>query len=92
VKIKRTTTITTIDSDEVLIVRKLGTDQFLICPICEAGMRMLTLTEAAFHLQVSQRMVFQWIEAGLIHFSETADGGLFVCVNRGTYSETDRHS
>jgi hypothetical protein len=88
VKIKRRTTITTTESDEVLIIRKLGTDHFLMCPICEASQRMLPLTEAAFHLKVPQRMIFQWIEAGLIHFSETADGGLFVCVNRTTIDQS----
>lgn len=63
-------------------MRKLGTDQVLVCPVCDTGLRMLPLSEAAFYFHVSQRIVCQWIEAGQIHFAETADGGLFVCVNR----------
>jgi len=41
---------------------------------------MFTPAEAALQTNVSQRVVYRWIEAGLIHFAETVNGGLFVCI------------
>jgi excisionase family DNA binding protein len=42
---------------------------------------MLTPTEAAWQTKVSQRVLYRWIEAGLIHFTETVDGGVFICLS-----------
>ena len=41
---------------------------------------MLTPAEAASQSKVTQLAVYRWVEAGLIHFAETDDGGLFVCL------------
>jgi excisionase family DNA binding protein len=41
---------------------------------------MLAPQEAARRAGVSQRTVYRWVEDGRIHFAETTDGGLFVCL------------
>jgi excisionase family DNA binding protein len=40
---------------------------------------MLTPQEAAEQTGVSQRTVFRWIDEGVIHFADTAEG-IFVCL------------
>jgi len=40
---------------------------------------MLTLDEATLIFGLPTRLIFQWVQEGLIHSLETADSGLFVC-------------
>lgn len=82
VKIRRKKTVTTTDSHEMLVVRKLGREPAPMCPVCGPGSQMLTPAEAALRLRLSQRVLFRWVEDGLLHIHETADGGLFVCANQ----------
>ena len=70
-------TVTTIESHEVITLKS---SPRLLCPDCRDATQMLTPVEAAWQTNVSQRVVYRWIEAGLVHFSETVDGGLFVCL------------
>lgn len=41
---------------------------------------MITPADAARQTKVGQRAVYRWIEAGLVHFSETEQGDLLVCL------------
>ncbi len=49
------------------------------CETCDSNQPMLTVTEAAQFAGMSSRTIFQLIEAGEVHFRETATGLLFVC-------------
>ncbi len=51
------------------------------CEICESPTLMVSPNEAAAVLQTTVREIFRLIEAGAIHFSETAGGELLVCRN-----------
>ena len=73
-------TVTTIETHEVLIVRRHASVPALLCAACMNGAEMLTPGEAAWWAGVSQRTVYRWMEDGRIHFAETSDGGLFVCL------------
>jgi hypothetical protein len=42
---------------------------------------MLAPNEAAAMLQTTARTIFQRVEAGEVHFLETADGALLICCN-----------
>ena len=42
---------------------------------------MLTADEAAIMARVSTRVIYQWIEADEIHFAETDDGLILICIN-----------
>ena len=41
---------------------------------------MLTPEAAAEQAGVSQRTVLRWVNEGVIHFTETAEGKLLVCL------------
>jgi hypothetical protein len=51
------------------------------CAECAAGVELVTPEEAALLTGSSQRAICRQVEAGRLHFSETADGRLFVCLN-----------
>lgn len=42
---------------------------------------MVTVDEAASLKRVSARAIYRWIEDGELHFIETADGRLLICLN-----------
>ena len=54
------------------------------CRECGARVQMLTAEEAARFAGTSTRMIYRRVEAGEIHYLETADGGLLVCARSVT--------
>jgi hypothetical protein len=42
---------------------------------------MLTPEDASAIAGVKPRLVYQWVESGLVHFSEARDGLLLICAN-----------
>lgn len=42
---------------------------------------MLSADEAAVITGVSPRIIYRWIEAGEIHFIETSDSSILICLN-----------
>jgi len=78
---KKRTTVTTIETHEFWIVHRPAPPRpAILCGACPTNVSMLTLREAADQARVSQRTVYRWVDEGLIHFTETADGSLFVCL------------
>src|SRR5918995_524867 len=51
------------------------------CLDCGSDTQMITPEQAAAMTQVTVRAVNQRVEAGSVHFLETGDGRLWVCVN-----------
>ena len=41
---------------------------------------LLTAEEAAATVGVTPRTIYQWVEAGRVHFSETAEGETLICL------------
>jgi excisionase family DNA binding protein len=79
---KRTkTTEITVGRSEVFVVRKPKKLVFAWCDACGARVRMLTPEEAATVSGVSTRTVYRRVEAGQIHFAETPEGTLLICLN-----------
>lgn len=73
--------VTTIETDEVLVIRRVAARiQGLTCRACAGRVEMLTPREAARRAGVSQLTVYRWVEDGRVHSAETADGGLFICL------------
>jgi len=71
-----------IEVEEVILVA--GSHQpsaRLWCPACGSDVRMVTPNQAAAIVRSSVRAVNRSVEAGRVHFVETAEGRLFVCVN-----------
>jgi hypothetical protein len=50
------------------------------CGICGSTAPMLTPILAATLSHLSLRTLFRWIESGDIHFVETPDGDIFLCL------------
>ena len=79
---KRTkTTEITIERSEVLVVRRANKALYAWCAECEAEVRMGTPEEAAALAHLSMRTIYRRVETGRVHFTETVDGGLLVCLN-----------
>ena len=74
---KKTETI--IETHEVWVVRRRAGQPAVWCTECVGQPAMLTTEEAARLSGLSQRAVYRSVEAGAVHFTETADGCLFVC-------------
>jgi hypothetical protein len=53
--------------------------QFVWCARCAAPACMMKPEQASALIGVKTRLLYQWIEAGTIHFTETPDGLLLLC-------------
>ena len=79
---KRKRTEITIEVDEVIYTARHSNQLSRAwCRSCGREALMVTPEQAAAISQVTVRTVNQRVEAGHIHFVETADGRLWVCVN-----------
>ena len=71
----------TIETDEIWVIRRPGTAYVARCPVCHERTTMVTPEEAALLTEVDVRHIYRQVEAGLVHYSETPGGLLFVCSN-----------
>ena len=71
------------ETHEVLRVRRLvyapPRRVSVWCDVCAGEVPLLTPEEASLATGVSARAIYRLVEAGLIHFTETAQGLLLVC-------------
>jgi hypothetical protein len=79
-KRKTKTTEITVERRETWVVRKSRRSFLTWCEGCGAEVRVVAMDEAARVAGVSVRAVYGWVETGRVHFVETADGGLFICL------------
>ena len=79
----KTTRITeiTVETDEVVVVRKLGGPTVEWCSECGEATTMLTPEQAVALTGASWREISRRVEAGRVHFTETGDGLLLICTN-----------
>ena len=77
---KRRTEIV-VELDEVFVIRRRQTMAIAWCAGCGDRVQMLTPDQAATIAGLSSRLIYRWVEAGRIHFSETGEGHLLVCQN-----------
>ena len=75
---KRTTEVI-IERDELLVVRRRGSRAPGWCEACGAA-ELVTPEEAALLAGVATRTLYRFVEAGLVHFRETPEGFLLVCL------------
>jgi len=78
---KRRRTDTKVEVEQTLILRQPRSPQLNWCGRCRAQVRMLRPEEAALISGHRPRMIYRLVEAGQVHFDETADGTLLVCLN-----------
>jgi hypothetical protein len=78
IKRKTRTTEIIVEQRRVSVIRKSGPTRPTRCEHCGTDARMVTLDEA---VQLSGcGTVYREVDAGQLHFSETADGSLFICL------------
>ena len=66
---------------EVVIINRPFVSPQKSCDRCAEPSGMITPDEAAALCEVSTRTIYQWLELGAIHFSETAAEGLLICLS-----------
>lgn len=51
------------------------------CSGCGAMVQLLPISEAALVARTTARTVFRWVEAERVHFRETDQGSLLICLD-----------
>jgi hypothetical protein len=77
--LKRRIEITTV-TEQAVLVRPVSLRSWRWCAGCGAEANLVTPDQAATIVRVYMRTIFQWVESGKLHFEETADGKLLVCM------------
>jgi hypothetical protein len=71
----------TVETDEVIVIRRLGRSVTGWCGECGAQVEMVTAEEAACLAGVRWREMARRVEASRVHFAETPDGQMLICFN-----------
>jgi hypothetical protein len=90
-KITRRTEIS-LQRTKRLVVLRPKTEAILLCPQCERGEAMLIAEQAASVFGFSRREIYQLVETEQVHFSETAEGFLYICPISLLKNNTDKRS
>lgn len=77
---KKKRTQTTLEVHQIFVIRRPENSIAVTCNECQ-GAEMLSPEEASVILGVPPRAIYSWVEAGLIHYTETPEGLLLVCPN-----------
>ncbi len=68
-----------VELDEVFVIRRRQSVAAAWCGACGDLVPMFTPDEAATISGLSSRFIYRCVEAGSLHFSETAEGHLLIC-------------
>jgi hypothetical protein len=71
----------TIETERVLIIKQRKGRCLAWCPICAGQVPMVMVDEAATLSRVSARTIYRLVESERVHFAETPQGGLLVCLS-----------
>lgn len=70
-----------VEIHELLIIRSASGSLPALCEECVARDSILLSPEQASKVTgITERLIYQWVEAGAIHFREAPNGKLIVCV------------
>ena len=70
-----------IETDKVFIIQRRGGAITMWCAKCGGAVGMVTPDEASLLLGISSRAVYQLVEADVVHYLETEQGMLLICLN-----------
>ncbi|MEW6127479.1 MAG: hypothetical protein AB1757_10625 [Acidobacteriota bacterium] len=79
--VKRKTTRITVTKEEVWVLRQPTGKCQLWCEECAGEVEMVAAEKAAAIIKVSARALYRAVENQQLHFKETTDGRLLVCLN-----------
>lgn len=77
---KRSRTETTIEMEEVLVIRGERRTSPCWCAQCGEWVRLVTPEQAAVLARVSWREIYRRVEGERIHSLDTAEGALLICL------------
>lgn len=77
---KRHTTELRFDIQETVVVQR-STSVHLWCPACGSEVVAARPEAAALATSLSPREIYRRVESGAVHFQESADGRVLVCLN-----------
>jgi len=78
--IKRRTRVV-VETRQVWAISRQGMPDRYWCSACAREVRMITPEEAATILRLSPRIIYSWIEAAKVHYTEQPEGLLLVCLD-----------
>ena len=71
----------TVEIHEFYVIRTASGSLPALCAECSTGDAIMVAPEqAAAVAHVPVRMIYRWIETGVIHYKEDPNGSLIVCV------------
>lgn len=71
----------TVEIHEFYVVRTASGSLPALCPECSTADSIMVAPEQAAALaHVSVRVLYRWVETGLIHYKEGRDGSVIVCL------------
>jgi hypothetical protein len=71
----------TVEIHEFYVVRTASGSLPALCPECStADSIMVAPEQVAAVTHVPVRMIYRWVETGLIHYKEEPNGSLIVCL------------
>jgi hypothetical protein len=69
-----------VETREVVILHQAETRPALWCQSCRVMAPMVSPEDAVRLAAVTSRTIYRWVEDEKIHYSETPDGRLWICV------------
>lgn len=75
-----TRTRITIKTERLLMMRS-SSGLYSLCSACGDEVRMVTVDQAATLARLSSREIYRELEAGKLHFVETAEASVLICSN-----------
>jgi hypothetical protein len=73
-------TLITIQTDEILVARRIVSPVVAWCKKCETESSMVTLAQAALVRHVDRGVIQEWVHTGQLHVLETPETGLLICI------------
>lgn len=71
----------TVEKRRLIVLKRRRPSVLDWCGDCGEQVAMLTPDQAATIARVSSRTIYRRVEAGEMHYMETAEGHLLVCAN-----------
>jgi len=70
-----------VEIHEFYVIRTASGSLPPLCPECSTGDAVMVPPEqAAVLVEVPVRMIYRWVESGVVHYKEGANGSLIVCL------------
>ena len=77
-----------IEVEREFVINRNGSDAVIFCETCPTPSQMVSVDEAALLTGTNSRSIFAKVEDDGLHYHETDDGLLLICVNSLTASAT----